>query len=197
MAALKGMRGHGRRPVSLQRLAVFLAAGFLIGLGAGYMLMGAAELRAAPDRAADATGRRRRRRSRLPHCHACHTSTLPSPRRRHHACHLAVPRSSALWARGWRGGGAAAGAAAATAAAGSGGRRRHHGRRRSGAGRVGASQGLHSHAVHWQWITLSKLPAAHCVRHVQTHNADAGRRAARGVHTVSRASGAACFGLHF
>ena len=41
MAPLKGMRGPGRRPVSLQRLALFLAAGFLIGLGAGYMLMGA------------------------------------------------------------------------------------------------------------------------------------------------------------
>jgi hypothetical protein len=40
MAPIRGMRGPARKPASLQRLAAFLAVGFLGGLGLGYMLMG-------------------------------------------------------------------------------------------------------------------------------------------------------------
>ena len=41
MAPLRGTRGPARKPASLQRLALFLAVGFLAGLGLGYMFMGA------------------------------------------------------------------------------------------------------------------------------------------------------------
>lgn len=35
------MRAPARKPTSLQRVALFLAVGFLVGLGLGYIFMGA------------------------------------------------------------------------------------------------------------------------------------------------------------
>lgn len=41
MAPLKPMRpGRGGRPVHMRRMALFLGAGFLIGMAGGYVFMG-------------------------------------------------------------------------------------------------------------------------------------------------------------
>lgn len=116
-----------------------------------------------------------------PACRRRSRTLLPLPGRRHHARHHPVPRCCTLRAARRR----STAARAAAADGGSGGGGGGH----SGSRWFGPAQGLDPHAVHREWQPLSELPAAHCVCHLQADTADAWRRAARGVHSVSLGEG--------